>query len=103
MVSESVIYRSFFPLWCVIEGIEILQNSFLDAANIGKRVKIRAEETGFETGTISSHSMRKGCATAWILNLIITKGSYPSQDWHDLEDHIGWEMDSNDTKKYVDN
>ena len=91
-----------YPLWCVIEGIEILQNSFLNATNIGKRVKIRAEETGFEIGTITGHSMRKGCATAWILNLIKTKGSYTSQDWHDLEDHIGWEMDSNDTKKYVD-
>jgi hypothetical protein len=51
----------------------------LASSDISKRVAQNAIKSGFTKGTVTGHSMRKGCATAWILNLIQNKGTYSSQ------------------------
>ena len=90
------------PLWCNIKQGTILQTSGMLSRNFGKRITKLSIQTGFPKGSVSGHSMRKGCATAWMLNIVRKTGTYSTQDWHDLEDHIGWGVNSKHTKLYVD-
>jgi len=91
-----------WPCWCSINYSIISNCNPLESYEIGKRISILAENAGFEKGTVTGHSMRKGTATSWILNLVLLNGTYSTNDWHDVEDHVGWSLNSGNTKKYID-
>ena len=91
-----------WPCWCNVSHKQLVNLSPMEAYEIGRSVARNAKITGFADGMITGHSMRKGCATAWIMNVIKKKGTYSREDWHDLEAHIGWDLDSSNTKLYVD-
>ena len=67
-------------MWCATSNDgKIINNSPLNARNIAHRVSHLATLAGYDERIITGHSMRKGTATAWMLNIQMEKGRYTEQ------------------------